>query len=202
LNAQDQYSLQNSVLDVELKDIALKNTSLYAPFAGVLVSAPTEVAGTIASATDAFLIVNPETMYFSADVDESDISKVKDGMTALIKLDAYPEVEIPVVVNRIAFQSSEASTGTVFGVEFRLPQAFDSVEYRLGMNGDAKISIAKKEDVLHVPVRAITERENKKYVEVKVGDKTEQREVETGLEDDTNVEIISGLEPTNQVLIH
>lgn len=205
LNAQDQFTLNNTVLDVELKNIALKNASLYTPFAGVLVSAPTEVAGTIVSATDAFLVINPSSMTFLADVDEADVSKIKEGMTATIKLDAYPQLEIPVTVHRIAYQSSEASTGTVFGVEFELPAGYQNIQYRLGMNGDVKILIDRKESAMSVPILAITERDGKNYVDVAVvGDKngkTIQKEVQLGLEDEKYVEIESGLQVTDKVLV-
>lgn len=205
LNAQDQFTLNNTVLDVELKNIALKNASLYAPFAGVLVSAPTEIAGTIVSASDEFLVVNPSSMTFLADVDEADISKIKEGMTATIKLDAYPQVEIPVNVHRIAYQSSEASTGTVFGVEFELPAQYQNIQYRLGMNGNVKILIDRKESVISVPVRAIIERDGKNYVDVAVtGDrsgKIVQKQVQLGLEDENYVEIQSGLQVSDRVLV-
>ncbi|MEK7458362.1 MAG: HlyD family efflux transporter periplasmic adaptor subunit, partial [Patescibacteria group bacterium] len=205
LNVQDQFTLNNTVLDVEIKNIALKNASLYAPFAGVLVSAPTEIAGTIVSATDVFLVVNPASMTFLADVDEADISKIKEEMTATIKLDAYPQLEIPVNVHRIAYQSSEASTGTVFGVEFELPAEYNNIHYRLGMNGNVKILIDRKESVMSVPVRAITERDGKNYVDVAiVGDKsgkTIQKEVQLGLEDENYVEIQSGLQASDRVWV-
>lgn len=205
LNAQDQFTLNNTVLDVELKNIALKNASLYAPFAGVLVSAPTEVAGTIVSATDTFLVINPSSMTFLADVDEADISKIKEGMTATIKLDAYPQLEIPVTVHRIAYQSSEASTGTVFSVEFELPAEYQNIQYRLGMNGNVRILIDRKESVMSISVRAIIERNEKNYVDVAVADdksgKTTQKEVQLGLEDENYVEIQSGLQMSDRVLV-
>lgn len=202
LKDQDQFTLNNTVLTVELRDIALRNASLYAPFNGVLISAPTAVPGTILLSTDVFTVINPESMVFIADVDESDISKIKEGLPATIGLDAFSKIEIPVTVDRIAFQSKEKSTGTVFPIEFRLQSQFDGVMFRLGMNGSVRIETASKNQALTIPLRAITERDDKLYVEVKTTtDKTEQREIRTGIENDDYVEVTEGLSDQDEVLL-
>lgn len=201
-NDQDQFTLNNTVLTVELKDLAIKNASLYAPFDGVLVSAPTEVVGTILSATDTFTVVNPNTMIFSAEVDESDIGLVHEGQKATVKLDAYSQDPIETAVDRIAYKSSETSTGTVFPVQFSLPFSSGTRPYRLGMNGNVKILIDKKDHVLSVPMQSLVERDGKMYVTVKTGEKTtEQRMVVIGLENDDYAEIADGIRESDSILV-
>jgi len=202
LSDQDQFTLNNTVLTVELRNIALRNASLYAPFNGVLISAPAAVPGTILLAADAFIVVNPDSMMFVADVDESDISKIKEGLQASIGLDAFPKVEIPVTVDRIAFQSKEKSTGTVFQVEFHLQSQVDGVVYRLGMNGSVRIQTAAKDHALTIPLRAVIERDDKLYVEVRTAaGNTEQREIHSGIENDEHVEVTEGLSEQDEVLL-
>lgn len=201
-NAQDQFTLNNTVLDVEVRDIALRNGSIYSPINGILVASPTEVPGTMVLGTDDFVVVNPETMIFSADVDEADISKITEGMSGTVKLDAYSSIEIPVTVRRIAFESSESSTGTVFAVEFDLPKDHQNIEYRLGMNGSVKILIRRQDSALSIPLRSVVERDGKNYVDVQVGEgKTEQKEITLGLETDDYVEVTSGLSESDKVLV-
>jgi membrane fusion protein (multidrug efflux system) len=201
LSDQDQLSLENTVLTVELRDLAMKNTSLFTPIEGVLVSSPTDVAGTILSATDTFTIVNPESLVFSAEVDESDIALLREGQLGEIILDAYTNRPIKTSVVKIAFQSSEATTGTVFPIEFTLPSQESAYPFRLGMNGNVKISIDKKEDVLSVPIRSVIERDDKMFVEIKNGESIEQREVVVGLENDEFVEITDGLTESDTIVI-
>lgn len=201
LNKQDQFTLENTVTTVEIQDLAIKNSSLYSPLAGVLISAPTQVAGTVVTASDAFTVINPNSMVFIANVDETDISKVKEGMMATIKLDAYAKTEIPAKVGKISYQSSEASTGTVFEVEFVLPSSITDVTYRLGMNGSVRILLDQKDNVLSVPNRAIIEREGKTYVEVQDGSKTKTQEVSVGLENDEDIEILNGVTASDSVLV-
>lgn len=201
LNNQDQFTLENTVSTVEIQDIAIKNSSLYSPMNGLLVSAPTQVAGTIVTSGDAFTVINPQSMVFKADVGETDIAQIQEGMLAVIKLDAYPKVEIPARVGKISYQSSEASTGTVFAVEFMLPSSIAHVSYRLGMNGSVRIQLNKKDDVLSISNRAIIERDGKIFLEVQQGSKTKTQEVSLGIENDDYVEILDGITASDLVLV-
>jgi len=198
---KNQISLESEVMSVELKNIALKNASVYSPFAGILVSSPTNTVGTILAATDIFQVVNPNTMYVEADVDEADIGLVYVGQQAEIVLDSYPDEPIATTVTSIAFQSAESTSGTVFKVKLDLPVSNDTLRYKLGMNGTAKILLEEKTNVLSVPLISLIERDGKTYVEVMGAAKnTQLKEVKKGLETDESVEIISGLTESDEVV--
>lgn len=200
--AKDQYDLDNQVLNVEIQSIAIQNTTLSAPFAGVLTVSPTAVAGVQLSPTDYFEVVNPETLIFRAAIDEIDLHRVSLGQASEIVLDAYEDEIISSNLSYISYVSSESSSGTVFLMEFPLAGA-DMSKYRLGMNGDAMITLAKKENVLMVPLDAISERDGKVYIQIKADNKeqVEDREIEIGLESDDEVEVISGLVEGDQILL-
>jgi len=201
LTDKNQWDLENTVLDVEIADIAIKNTNLYAPFEGILISSPTTVAGIQLLATDYFEIINPKTLVFKAIVDELDIGLVDLGKIAQIELDAYEDETINSEVNYISFISGQASTGTVFVVELPL-NSEDVQKYRLGMNGDVEIKLEKKEDVLVIPLDATIERDEKIFVNVKTGKDTyEEREIEVDLETDDELEVIGGLNENDEILL-
>ena len=147
-----QWDLENTVLNVEIRDIAIANTNLVSPIAGILTTAPMAVAGMQLLATDYFEIVNPNTLVFKAGVDEVDIKDVVEGLSASIEFDAYPDEPIETQVESVAFASSQAGTGTVFVVKFPLSGSF-GYPIRLGMNGDARIILQKKDGVLAVPLQ-------------------------------------------------
>lgn len=199
---KDQWDLTNTVLTVEIRDLALQNTSLYSPFEGILTTAPTSVAGMQVLATDYFEIVNPNTLVFRAAVDESDISSIVVGQKATLILDAFEDIEINTEVSYVSYTSTEASSGTSFIVEFPLSQTEIEQILRIGMNGDIKILLEEKENVLTIPSIALIERDGITYVMVKSGEnKSEEREVEIGLETDETVEVISGLSESDEVVI-
>ena len=198
---QEQWDLENKVLSVEIKDIAIKESSLYAPFAGVLVKSPSTVNGVQLLATDYFELVNPQTLIFKAEVDESDIGLLSMNQQAEIELDAYDGEIIDTYLNYISYASSVNSTGTVFVVEFPI-NSEDIDKFRIGMNGDASIILDSKENVLVIPFEATISRDDKNYVNVKgVDGKPEEREITLGLETDDYAEVTSGLNEGDLILI-
>jgi macrolide-specific efflux system membrane fusion protein len=198
---QAQWDLNNEVLDVEIRDIAIRNTVLSAPFPGIITSAPATTPGIVLSATDYFEIVNPDTLEFVAEVDEADIAKVAVGQAAKLTLDAFPDEILQTSVKSISYASKQGESGTVFEVTFGLSPAQSSSLIRLGMNGDISIELESKTDVLTIPLIVTRQRDGKTYVDVKTGEKTyAEREIEVGLETDEKVEVVSGLQKDDQVL--
>jgi len=197
-----QWDLENSVLDVEIRDIAIANTRLYSPIEGILTTAPVAVAGMQLLASDYFEIVNPETLVFKAGVDEVDIKDVYEGLKASIEFDAYPDYPIETTGEYVAFSSSISGTGTVFLIKLPLSQLDFSYPIRLGMNGDARIILEEKEDVLAIPLEATREENGQVVVDIRTGPTSfEPRTIKVGLETDDDVEVLSGLSESDEVLI-
>jgi membrane fusion protein, macrolide-specific efflux system len=197
-----QRALNNRVLDIEMRNIAIHNTVLSAPFAGVLTVAPTAVPGVQLLATDFFEIVNPTSLVFRALVDETEIALVEIGQPATLILDAFPDEPINTTVSYIAFTSSQTTSGTAFAVEFALPPEFALHRYRLGMGGDIAIELQTVNNILTIPYIATRARGDKIYVDVRTGERSfEERQIKTGLETDDQVEVLEGLKETEEILL-
>lgn len=199
---KEQWDLENTVLTVEIRDIAIQNSAIYAPFEGILTSAPTSVAGMQVLGSDYFEIVNPKSLVFRAAVDESDIASVQIGQKATLVLDAFEDKKIDTQVAFISYTSSETSSGTAFIVEFSLSEVQMEEILRIGMNGDIQILLEEKENVLTIPSIALIERDDTTYVLVKSGEnQSEEREIKIGLETDELVEVLSGLSESDEIVI-
>lgn len=136
---KSQFSLNNSVLDVQAADLAIKLSGISSPITGIVTRVDTPFPGMIALPTSTFTVVDPSSVYFAADVDEGDISKVNVGQMAMVILDAYPDQKFEGTVQRINFVATNtAGGGTAFTVEIALP-ANDGLKFKVGMNGDAEI---------------------------------------------------------------
>jgi RND family efflux transporter MFP subunit len=203
---QKQWRLKNTVLDVEIQSIAISNTVMSAPFDGILVHSPIDTANVQVLASDYFKLIDPTSLIFKAEVDEEDVAQLTLGQPSTITLDAYSDETLNSQIDYISYQSAETRSGTVFLVEFPL-NSDDLNKYRLGMNGDAQIELARKENVLTVPIIATKERGNKFFVDVKTangqtaGSQTEEKQIETGLETDEYIEVISGLTEQDKIVI-
>lgn len=195
-----QYSLDNSVLDVEIQDLSIQLSRLYSPFDGILVKSPITTPNVTVSALDLFTIVDPTTLFFNADLDESDLSKIDATMRVLIELDAYPELEIESGITYVSYTSKELTTGTTYEVDIPIPQEYLS-ELRLGLNGTAVIILSEKTDVLTLPIEAVIEESDRTYVLVKNNGDVKEVEVETGISNDTYIEILSGITEQDKVVL-
>jgi len=198
---KNQWDLDKAVADVEVAHQALKLAALVSPIEGLVVDIEAPVAGVnITPATAEFLIVNPRQMRFVADVDELDVGKIQIDQSVTIFLDAYPDQEFNGEVQKIAFVSTATrGGGTAFQVEINLDDNSDQ-RFKDGMNGDCEIIIAQKEITLTVPFKAIKQKKGQKYVQIISGRKIQDILVEIGIESNSRIEILSGVEEGQAVI--
>lgn len=197
---QDQLALDNKVIDVELQDIANKLATLYSPIEGIVTQMSHENPGVNIALTDTFTIIDPKSLYFEADVDETDVSQLSLGQSAQINLDAFPDLTIQTQVDHIAFTASIGEGGsTVYKVKFLLNP--DQSNIRLGMNGDVSILLDEKTNILTIPTSATIIRGDQTFVQITKDGQILDQEITTGLETDDFIEITGGLDPDDQVVI-
>jgi len=188
------FDLDNAVIDVELKDIALKYASLYSPIEGIVTHIEVPYAGVnITPATAQFDIVNPKTIYFSAKVDQTEVVKLKENLTGVINLDPYPDLEIKGSIKTISFVPKEGETGTVYEVKIAINDNNDDYKYRLGMTGDVSFELQDKKDVIAIPASFVKTENGKNYVWKLEAGKRTKTYIKIGEEIDGEVEVLSGL---------
>lgn len=130
-------------------------------------------------------------------VSEDKILDVRNGSPATVKINAIGKK----YTGNVSFVSDvgEYSDGLS---EFTVSVTFDNDgKAKLGMNGKAKISLAKANNVLAVPVDAVYKDGDASYVTVKKGKDTEEVKVETGISNDKFIEIKSGLKEGDTVMV-
>lgn len=196
-----QIDLNQTVLDVEIQNSAIKFSSLTSPLNGIITEATPAVAGVnVTPATAKFTVVDPKSVYLRADVNEVDITKIKIGQKVLINLDAYPSEEIESTVKSVGFESTQTSTGgTAFVVKIGLPQNSD-LKFKLGMKADVQFVIEEKMNILLVPSTAVVSDKDKSFVWVIEDGKAKKVEVEVGISSIDQTEIKSGISK-NQTII-
>lgn len=193
---RSQADLENSVTDVEIKDLAVRFSTVTSPIDGYIIADPTVYPGSNVQATDTIVTVaNTKNVQFQAEVDETDIGKIQPGQKAAITLDAYPNDTFDSEVTQIAPKAITTSTGaTAFDTTFNMDT---QKQLLIGMNGSAEVTTETKENVLTVPIDAIV---NDNFVWVKNGTKYSKSEIKKGLESENDVEITSGLKE-NDIIV-
>ena len=149
--------------------------------------------------TAAFSIASDEKATVSINVDELDITSVKEGQTAKITLDAIDGEEFEGTIASVSSEASSGSSSAKYPVEITFDKTDDM---RIGMTASASISIDEAEDAVLIPVDALQEKGNKTFVYTEKdsdGNLSGEVEVETGLSNGNKVEITSGLKSGDTV---
>jgi macrolide-specific efflux system membrane fusion protein len=197
-----QYSLDNTVINYEIADMAIKESTLVSPIAGVVTAVEQPLTGTnITPATATFTIVNPESVYFKSEIDQADVTKIKIGQKATISIDAFPNLSFDSEITYISFIPVAGQSSTVYEVRFKLPVDNKDLNYRLGMDGDVLITLEQEDEALVIPIDALNDDNGKNFVWVKENDKLIKKYVTIGIENDTEVQILEGLNPHDSVVI-
>lgn len=202
---RSQNTLGNSVINYELQDLAIKYATLYSPISGIVVAIDEPNSGVnITPASATFTIIDPTSIYFKAQIDQEDVNRIKIGDKTTIKLDSFPQDSIESEVTYISFVPVTGQTSTVYEIRFKLNGSDNQeLKYRLGMDGDAIISLKQIDNSLTLPIGAINQNEDQPYVFVKLANENDlvKKNVTTGIETDTTVEILEGLTENDQVVI-
>lgn len=190
-----QIDLNQSVLDVEIKNEVIKNSRLIAPINGIVTSVNPSVSGVnVTVATSSYVIVSPDSLYFQTDVNEIDIPKIFVGQKVNIVLDAFPGDSIESKVEAIGFEPVVTSTG---GTAYRVKLNLTTKNYqslKLGMKGDVEFVLEEKSDILTVSTGALVEENGLTYVwKLNEESKLQKVEIKTGVSSFDKTEVVSGL---------
>jgi len=178
---------------------AYKPTPLIAPIEGEVIVRAVEPGQTVTSAEA--VIVLSDRLIVKAQVDETDIGKVKLGQSAIISLDAYPQKKVNGKVDHIAYESQIINNVTIYEVDI-LPERVPEV-FRSGMSANVDIIEKSKENILLIPLEAVTQDKDDRFVLLKqgIGKKPVKRKVTLGISDERHVEVISGIDAKDKILL-
>ncbi|OHE11497.1 MAG: hypothetical protein A3J96_03555 [Sulfurimonas sp. RIFOXYC2_FULL_36_7] len=182
---------------------SLKFATITAPFEGVMTAVSPGFSGSnVTSLSAVYSIVNPETFYFSTEVGETEISKIKTGQKVTLSLDAYPDEMFESLVESIGISSVVTSTGgTAYKVKIALPKK-EGIAFRLGMNGDAEIVANTYSNVLSVASDAVVEEDSGNYIwVVNGGSKVKKIKVVLGVASVDKNEIKEGVKEGDIVIL-
>jgi HlyD family secretion protein len=210
---------------------ALAKTTIYAPMSGTVSRLNKEVGeialGSQFQADVILEISNLEGMEALVDVDENDIVSVSIGDEAEIEVDALPDLKLKGRVTEIANSAKSSGMGsTDEKTEFEVKVAVTEPvpELRPGMTASAEIVTEVCDDCLSVPIQSVAVRtldqlgsgpdgegeeprfspDQEGFVEIVwvVADgRAHARQVRTGIQSETHIEILDGLEDEEPVVI-
>lgn len=198
--------------NLESARLELEKTRITAPFAGVVLRKDAEVGeivGPIMTSSTAragavVTIADMHTLEVGVDINESYIARLSMAMPADIVLDAHPEVHFPGEIRAI-YPSADRDKATIpVRVRFLVPD--DRIRPDLG----AKVAFLEKRPTteiltvkksLRIPATAVRTKGSEKFVWLAREGKADEVAVSVGEPKDGDVEVISGLNEGDMVVV-
>lgn len=146
---------------------------------------------------------DPKKMQVRAKINEARVDRIRTGLPVVIKLDAFPALDVRGTVRRVDEYPLPTSWygGNVkeYGAYIDVLQPPEGI--RPGMTAEVRIEVARFPDALQVPVQAVVERGGQHFCLVRSGVKIEAREVKIGTNNEKFVVIQDGLGESELVLL-
>ena len=199
--------VQRAEIALDEVEERLEETEIFAPITGIIIEKLVEVGQIIASGisnvnggTALATIADMSRLFIIADIDETDIGSVKIGHAVTITADAFPDKKFKGVVKRIAPQGLVENSITIFKVKIEVLGKGRKILKPM-MSANIEIVTDHVENTMLTSRAGIREGENEKFVMVLKNDKPEKAIVKTGIRNPIQVEIISGLNPDDEVIL-
>jgi len=193
-----ETGLKQAETALELAQEMLNNATITAPISGVVSKRFLDEGGMASPAAPLFTIVAMDKVKAVVDVTEADVGKVSPNSKAFVSVEAFPEQvtgQVTLISPTLRVMSRTAS------VEITI----DNSSHKLKPGMFAKVTLPVKVHENAILVRRSAVIEDKasedKYLFTVNGDITTKRTVETGLVKSDVIEILSGVEPGEKVVV-
>lgn len=172
----------------------LSNNRIIAPGDGVITKVDFHVGEQAVPGQAVIAMIAENNYEIEIDVSETDIPKIQVANAVSITLDAYGEdVVLEGSVGFIEPAETVIQGVTYYKVKINFTPTEDVV-LKPGLTATAKIVTNKKDNVISIPQRAVTEKDNKKFVKVMEYGQPVEKVVILGMTGDGGlVEVIDGL---------
>jgi len=185
--------------EVKTAKLGLENPRIVAPFAGIVTGRFAEVGQWAVPSDTLFSLVDQTQREVEVRVDAADSGGIAVGQTVTLSSDAFPTLEWPESVTRLAAATSNVGNANTVSVYISLGNRAPAL--RFGQQVDAEIRTAWNPSALKVPYGAIINHSGKSYVAVVHDNIVKLVPVETGIEDFSHIEIRQGVSIGQEVVL-
>jgi len=211
---QAKQELENAQNDLKIIKMGTAgkgatNTNIRATVSGTVLTVPVKKGDQVIESnnfnpgTTVATIADLTNMIFEGQVDEAEVGKLNLNMPLSISLGAVDDKTLEATLRFVAPQGIEEQGAVQFKIEATV--VLDSTFFvRAGYSANATIVIGEKKDVLAIKEAYVQfdEQTKEPFVELEMGDQEfERKEVELGISDGINVEILEGLTKSDKVKI-
>lgn len=195
--ATARAQLNQSKAVYEIAKNALDNASVKSPISGVVAAKNVKVGEFISNATASYVVVDNSNYTVEVDVNENVIGKVMIGDNTKIYINSISQEALSGKIIAAAPSADMKKQTYLVKIAIENPPA----AVKGGMFADVKLILNKAENCIVAPLTSVMELDGKKYVFVLKGDKVAKKEVSTGVFNDKEVQITSGIAANETIVI-
>lgn len=192
-----RYDLEALEATYKLKKLNYDYSAIRAPIAGVVSSRDVKLGENVAAGQVTFRITETSELVAYLSIPQTELSKFDAGHPATLEVDSMPGAAFDATIARIS-PTIDTRNGT-----FRATAIIDNNAGELAPGMFARFTIAyeKREDVVIIPSDAVVVEDNELSVYVVAGDEVDKRIIETGVRSNGRIEVLSGLEGDEDVVV-
>ena len=160
-NSQDVLAAQAKV---DAAQATVNSLNIIAPFDGQILSVENHTGDTVNAGDLSINLADMNHLYVVAQIDESDIAKVKVGNKVTATLDAVPNLTLTGKVTAVNPVGEEVSGIIKYEVHIDLDKVADGTFVPLGTTVDTVIQVKEASTALAIPITAIQNDDKGEYV--------------------------------------
>ena len=187
-------SLRSAQLQVDQINEQIAQSSLYAPFDGIVLEVTIRPGDSVQAFNKVITMALPEPSEIVSNLSFNDIQRLDVGQLGICQIANRPETRLQCIVRSKPFTSQEADQTVRIAADF-------IEQLQLGQLIEVEMPLQTREDVLYLPPRAIRTFQSRTFVVVRTEDGERVVDIEIGLQTDDRVEIVSGLEEGEQIVL-
>lgn len=175
-------------------------TPVLAPINGMVIQRSVEPGQTF-TGSDAVFVVSDQ-LTIKAQVDETDIARIRLRQRARLMLDAYPDQPFAGQVDQIAYDAKTVNNVTTYEVDV-LPVKTPSF-MRSGMTANVSFVMDSRQNVLLIPSEAVKLRDGNATVllpATKPNGKPQEKHIKIGMSDGRHTEVLEGMSEGETLLV-
>ena len=188
-----QNDLKRNRANHELLLEQLDDARLVAPFDGVIQFIKGKAGESVSAYGPIIGLADPTNLIITADISEDDVPKLALEQVADLTLDAFSSEKLTGIITKLP-TSLVTTQGIIQDRSIRIEVVWPKAGAEIGMLARVTITAQHKENVLKVPIESVKRSGRRTFVEFMDGDIKRAKNVEIGIQTETEVEILSGLE--------
>ena len=155
--SQVQAAITQAEAGLNQSQVNLEHTVITAPIDGLVISRSVDVGQTVAASMQAptlfVLAADLTKMQVVANLDESDVGRIRPNQTVTFRVDAYPQDTFRGTVSQVRLEPKVQQNVVTYATVIDVPN--DDLRLKPGMTANVNVEISRASNVLRVPNSAL-----------------------------------------------